>query len=213
MPPVAPAMTTCLCCRVSMVRGPKAPTRGDCSAARAWHLAAVNAPRHPAAVALAALLAACGGADAPPPPPACRAGEPEPVFAGDEPWLTRHAFERAGQRSREAVATATDSFVLEQGGCDTLVQQFEFAVDDSVATWPQFRRDAADRLNAWSRTDERYFRFAQYANALTSVPPEFPLGRPADLAPGLTLRAYPLPTDSPRRWILRLEQDLTGATR
>lgn len=174
----------------------------------------MNALRPLAAVALAALLAACGGSDGPPPqPPACRAGEPEPVFAADEPWLTRHAFERAGQRSREAVATATDSLVLEQSGCDTLVQRFEFAVADSVVTWPQFRRDAADRLRAWSRTGERYFRFEQYANALTSVPPEFPLGRPAALAPGLTLRAYPLPTRSPRRWVVRIEQDLTGAAR
>lgn len=141
----------------------------------------------------------------------CRAGEPRPIFADDAPYLLRHEFRREGQVSTETAATASDSLVIEQAGCDTLVQAFTFAVADSVVDWAGFRRDAANRFTAWAQADPQLFAFEQYARAVTSVPPEYPEGQPADLAPGLTLRAYPLPTTAPRRWRLRLEQDLTGA--
>ena len=142
---------------------------------------------------------------------ACRAGTPEPIFSEEDAFVVRHSFERSGQASRETVVAADDSLVIEQAGCDTLVQSFEFAVADSVDTWADFRGAAAKRLRAWSRRGAAYVTFEQYANAVEAVPPDFPTGRPADLAPGLTLRAYPLPTDAPRRWTLRLEQDLSGA--
>lgn len=162
-------------------------------------------------VALLASALATGCGNDPAPLSDCRAGAPEPIFSEGDGWVLAHDFERSGQISREKVVAASDSLIVEQAGCDTLVQTFEFAVADSVEGWSDFRAVAAQRLRGWARRGERYFQFEQYANAVEAVPPGFPTGQTADLAPGLTMRAFPLPTESPRRWTLRFEQDLSGA--
>ena len=160
---------------------------------------------------LGAGLAGVGCAGDAEPAGDCRAGSPEPIFSAEATWVERHEFDRQGQRSRELLLTDADSLLVEQAGCDTLVQQFELTVADSVADWAAFRPVAAGRFNALAARDPALFQFEQYARAVEAVPADFPTGQPADLAPGLTLRAYPLPVRSPSRWVVRFEQDLTLA--
>ena len=141
----------------------------------------------------------------------CRAGTPRSVFREDLPGVTRHSFERHGQRSSEAVQFATrEALFLQQEGCDTLRQTLELPVPDTVDTWPKFKALASRRFDRYTEIDESLLAFAGYARALRAVPDDYPVAQPAPMAPGLTMRVYEVPNADFRTWQIVLEQDLSS---
>ena len=140
----------------------------------------------------------------------CLAGEPRPIFKTGDNGVHEHKFFPEGQFSQEFVRFKTGELLsIIQTGCDTLVQTFELQVPDSVQTWPSFRRLALERFLRYGNLDPRHFAFGQYAKALEVLPPDFPIAQPANLAPGLTVRFFKLPTPEGTTWQVVYEQDLT----
>jgi len=119
-------------------------------------------------------------------------------------------FKRDGQSSYEEVVFRNgDGLAISQVGCDTVIQTFEMPTDRSLQSFPAFKRLASERFRAYAQIDPRLYPFGQYARVLEAVPDAFPLGAPANLAPGLTVRAFRVPTINGTTWQVRYEQDLT----
>lgn len=161
-------------------------------------------------------LAACGGGDGGGRSPGaagrpCAAGTPEAIFAATDPGVLDHRFELRGQRGDEEASFGDGSRLeLRQSGCDTLEQAFtlHFAEGTAAVAWDSARTLIAGQFNAYARLDAHLLTFGQYANAVAAVPREFPMPEPANLAPGLSLRAYPVPGDGGRSWLVEFRQVL-----
>ncbi len=145
-----------------------------------------------------------------PAPRECLAGEPRAFFSEADAGVYFHEFKAAGQSSFESVGfTNSEPLNIQQIGCDTLVQTFEVDVDNSVDTWSALKAVVEQRFTAYSQIDRRLLPLQQYARVMQAVPDDFPVGAPANLAPGLTLRFFKVPTPENTRWQIRFEQDLT----
>ncbi|MFK8054677.1 MAG: hypothetical protein AB8F78_01045 [Saprospiraceae bacterium] len=152
----------------------------------------------------------CGSSSSEPEARICLAGEPRSIFKADDNGVFEHKFLPNGQFSQEHIRFKTGELLsIMQKGCDTLIQTFELPVPDSVQTWPSFRRLALERFMRYGNLDPRHFAFGQYARALEVLPPNFPIAQPANLAPGLTVRFFKLPTAEGTTWQVVYEQDLT----
>ena len=157
-------------------------------------------------------LTACGGSQAP--ERACLNGQPEAFFRAADSSVAQVNFDRSGQSSREDVLFADgQSLSISQVGCDTVIQTFELPTGREVESFPTFKRLAAERFRGYAQIDPRLYPFGQYARVLEAVPDEFPIGAPANLAPGLTVRAFRVPTTNGTTWQVRYEQDLTQVQR
>ncbi len=163
-------------------------------------------------LAVGLLLSGCGGSESAQAEEdrICLAGEPRPIFKTGDNGVYEHKFLPEGQYSQEFVRFETGELLsIIQAGCDTLIQTFELPVPDSVQSWPSFRRLALERFMRYGNLDPRHFAFGQYARALEVLPPNFPIAQPANLAPGLTVRFFKLPTPEGTTWQVVYEQDLT----
>jgi len=157
-------------------------------------------------------LVGCGGeqGEAAKEPRNCLAGEPRAIFKTGDNGVYEHNFIPEGQLSQEFIRFTTGELLtIIQTGCDTLIQTFEIPVPDSVQTWPSFRRLALKRFNRYGNLDPRHYAFGQYAKALEVLPLDFPIARPANLAPGLTVRFFKIPSNGGTTWQVVYEQDLT----
>jgi len=157
------------------------------------------------------LFSSCGGSiSAEQEQRICLAGEPRPIFKPDDNGVHEHNFLPNGQFSQEHVRFKTGELLsIMQKGCDTLIQTFELPVPDSVQSWPSFKALALERFNRYGNLDPRHFAFGQYARALEVLPPNYPIAQPANLAPGLVVRFFKLPTATGTTWQVVYEQDLT----
>ncbi len=150
------------------------------------------------------------------PAPTCPAGSPEAIFEASDPGVAEHSFRGAAtgaQTSVESIDFEDGSHLeIEQFGCDTLGQTFLLSLPTGrgVAEWAEWRDLASAQFRSYAALDERLVTFGEYARALESVPKDFPMPQPANLAPGLTLRAYPVPGKAGSVWRVDLVQDLRG---
>ena len=160
----------------------------------------------------ALLLVACGGGTEV--ARVCLGGEPRPFFRHEDQGVERHRFTANGQSSQETIVFAGgEMLTVSQVGCDTIIQTFEMLVDDAVDNWPFFKATVIERFQRYGRIDARLYPFDHYASFLEAIPEDFPIGAPANLAPGLTVRFFKVPTLEGTTWQVRYEQDLTQVSR
>ena len=163
------------------------------------------------------VLASCGADRAPDRdahPRECLSGEARPFFRPADSTVVAHDFRQNPGRggSVELVRfAARPPLEITQRGCDTLEQTFTLAIDTAATAWPQARAAAVARLRELAALDARLYALAEYARGVEVVPDDFPVGAPANLAPGLTLRAVPLPTPGSNTWQISFVQDFTAA--
>ena len=144
---------------------------------------------------------------------ACLSGDPRPFFRKEDKGVSEHAFNVSGRQSTEHIRF-DDGQVLDilQDGCDIFNQTFELTVAPEVDSWPKIRAVAVEQFSKYAQIDRRLFAFDQYAKILEAIPENFPVGAPANMAPGLTIRFFKLPTPVGNQWQIRYEQDLAAAS-
>ena len=162
----------------------------------------------PEILLLLLVLVACGAPDRS--QRVCINGEPTAFFREGDSTVLRVQFSRSGQSSQEDIEFSNGPVLrINQVGCDTVIQTFELPTTRDVQSFPAFKRVALERFRAYAQIDPRLYPFGQYARVLEAVPDEFPVGAPANLAPGLIVRAFRVPTTNGTTWQVRYEQDLT----
>ena len=150
-------------------------------------------------------LASCGASAA---GDACRAGDPQPIFAPTDSTVVEHDFRAEGQESLETTAFRSGLLLaIEQAGCDTLAQTFTFAHPRLSPDFDTFMVQGPQTFYELAGLSASVAGLGEYARVLGGARGEILQGQPAILAPGFTLRVIRLPTPGKVTWSVRFEQD------